>query len=91
MVATGLEQPPESSGNTGVSGSGGADSGALPGDFAPQPAPATAPPDRCYPTVPSGDPDLSAVVAAWPSLPPALRAGIVAMVKAAGAANRTEP
>ena len=29
------------------------------------------------------DPDLAAVVAAWPSLPEALRAGIVAMVKAA--------
>jgi hypothetical protein len=30
------------------------------------------------------DLDLEAVVAAWPDLPPALRAGIVAMVKAAG-------
>jgi hypothetical protein len=28
------------------------------------------------------DPDLAAVVAAWPSLPEAMKAGIVAMVKA---------
>jgi hypothetical protein len=31
-------------------------------------------------------PDLAAVVAAWPALPEPLRAGIVAMVKAAAAA-----
>ncbi len=29
-------------------------------------------------------PDLAAVVTAWPKLPAAIRAGIVAMVKAAG-------
>jgi hypothetical protein len=29
------------------------------------------------------DPDLARIVAAWPSLPDAVRAGIVAMVKAA--------
>jgi hypothetical protein len=29
-------------------------------------------------------PDLAAVVSAWPGLPEALRAGILAMVKAAG-------
>jgi hypothetical protein len=29
------------------------------------------------------DPDLAAVVAAWPELPVAIRAGIVAMIKAA--------
>ena len=29
------------------------------------------------------DPDLAAVMAAWPDLPEALKAGIVAMVKAA--------
>jgi hypothetical protein len=29
------------------------------------------------------DPDLAAVVAAWPELPEAIRAGIVAMVKTA--------
>lgn len=32
------------------------------------------------------DPDLIAVVRAWPGLPPALRAGIVAMIAAAGKA-----
>jgi hypothetical protein len=31
------------------------------------------------------DPDLAAVVAAWPELPEAIRAGIVAMVRAARA------
>jgi hypothetical protein len=30
-----------------------------------------------------GDPDLAAVVEAWPELPEAIKAGIVAMVKAA--------
>lgn len=30
------------------------------------------------------DPDLSQVIAAWPMLPPALRAGIVAMVRGIG-------
>ncbi len=29
------------------------------------------------------DPDLAAVVAAWPDLPEAIKAGILAMVKAA--------
>ncbi|MCX5673260.1 MAG: hypothetical protein NTU94_18245 [Planctomycetota bacterium] len=29
-------------------------------------------------------PDLAAVISAWPCLPDALKAGIVAMVKAAG-------
>ena len=32
---------------------------------------------------PLDDPDLAAVVAAWPGLPEPIRAGIVAMVKAA--------
>jgi len=35
-------------------------------------------------------PDLAAVISAWPSLPEALRAGIVAMVKAAGQARPEE-
>ena len=34
-------------------------------------------------TDPKTDPDLAQVAAAWPTLPPALRAGILAMVKAA--------
>ncbi len=32
----------------------------------------------------NGDPDLSAVIDAWPSLPEAIRAGILAMVGASG-------
>ena len=31
------------------------------------------------------DPDLAAVVAAWPGLPPAIRAGVLALVRAGGA------
>ncbi|HUY34756.1 MAG TPA: hypothetical protein VMV69_18570 [Pirellulales bacterium] len=33
---------------------------------------------------PEPDPGLATIVAVWPKLPEALRAGIVAMVKAAG-------
>jgi hypothetical protein len=33
---------------------------------------------------PDADPDLAAVISAWPGLPQALKAGIVAMVKTAG-------
>ena len=33
------------------------------------------------------DPNLAKIVTAWPSLPEAVKAGIVAMVKAAGAAD----
>ena len=32
---------------------------------------------------PAGDPDLAQVITAWPTLPDAVKAGIVAMVKAA--------
>ena len=34
--------------------------------------------------LPTGDPDLAAVIAAWAHLPAAVRAGILAMVRAAG-------
>ena len=37
--------------------------------------------------LPPTDPDLSAVVNAWAKLPSALKAGIVAMVRAAGDAK----
>ena len=38
--------------------------------------------------VANSDPDLAAIAAAWPDLPPAIRAGIVAMVGAATALSR---
>jgi hypothetical protein len=53
--------------------------GSLPNDLR-QPAPSVAhhlPADTC-----KTDPDLAAVVAAWPELPATLKAGILAMVKA---------
>lgn len=71
MGLVGPEHPSKSPGKTHVPGESGAKSGALPGDSVAQPAPAT-------PT----DPDLAAVIAAWPSVPLAVRAGILAMVKA---------
>ena len=39
--------------------------------------------ERCteYPPAPDFNPDLAEVVTAWPTLPEAIRAGIVAMVK----------
>ena len=58
----------------------GSPMGPLPKDLR-EPAPAVThhlPTDTC-----KTDPGLAAVVAAWPELPEAIRAGIVAMVKAA--------
>ena len=52
----------------------------LPNDLR-QPAPSVAhhlPTDTC-----KTDPDLAAIVAAWPELPQAIRSGILAMVRAA--------
>ena len=72
MGATGLELPKESTGKTAISSAGGAECGALSHDSDPE----TAPP---APT----DPDLASVIAAWPTLPGPVRAGIVAMVEAA--------
>ena len=72
----GLEQSRFSSGNAGVGESGGSKSGNKGAGFGPPTPPATPP----KPT----DPELAAVVAAWPDLPPAIRAGIAAMVRAAG-------
>lgn len=71
VAPLGFERPPETSGNTGVAGESGAESGALSSDSAP----------NATPDAPT-DPELAAVVTAWPDLPPAIRAGIVALVKA---------
>ena len=68
----------KSSGNTNIPHLGSAKSGAYLSDFTSQDA--TSPP--CEPTLPA-DPDLEAVVSAWAKLPSALKAGIVAMVRAA--------
>ena len=80
MPPEGLEQSRFPTGNAGVSESGGSKSGNnWEGLGLPTP-PATPP----KPT----DPELAAVVAAWPDLPPAIRAGIVAMVGASGGGGR---
>jgi hypothetical protein len=43
------------------------------------------------PTPDATDPDLARLVAAWADLPPAIRAGIVAMVKATTSTPPTAP
>ena len=73
---TGREQPANSSGNRGVAPQGGAESGALSGDSSSGgalPAPT--------------DPDLLAVVAAWPTLPEVVRRKIVAAATRASLAG----
>ncbi len=75
----GFEQPQFPTGNTAVSETGGNRTGNTGAGFGPMTPPATPP----KPT----DPELAAVVAAWPDLPAALRAGIVAMVAAAAPAK----
>lgn len=77
MGATGLEHPSNPAGKTRVSDSGGSKSGNKGSDSAlPPPAKAPATP----PT--AADLALARVVAAWADLPPAVRAGILAMVDA---------
>lgn len=71
MGSPGLERTPKTAGNTPVSDTGGSKSGNI-----------GAGPGMDTPPTPT-DPALASVVAAWPHLPPALRAGIVAMVQAA--------
>lgn len=74
MGATGIELPRFPAGVTPVSDSGGSKSGNTGAPSSGSPGPAA-----------PADPDLAAVVAAWPDLPPALRAGVLALVRAAGA------
>jgi len=75
MGRAGLEQPRNPSGKPHPPKEGGSKSGNTGAGSGPPTPPATPP----EPT----DPELAAVAAAWPGLPPALRAGIAAMVKAA--------
>lgn len=98
MTPRGSAQSRDSSGNPAFSDSCGAEVRSLGRGAARNPAEASAnPPDQSAallagtpaapidpakaPTMPS-DPDLAAVASAWPLLPPAVRAGIVAMVRA---------
>lgn len=68
MGATGLEPTPESSGKTGDSAQGGALCGA-PGDLSTSAA--------------HSDPDLLAVVRAWPSLSAEARQAVLAIIDGA--------
>ncbi|MCE9589605.1 MAG: hypothetical protein K8S99_03680 [Planctomycetes bacterium] len=68
----GHEHPEDSSGNTANCKARGTESGTGPALKAESIPVATTP----------TDPDLTRLIDAWPTLPPALRAGIVAMVKA---------
>lgn len=72
MGDTGPELPRFPAGKSGVAESGGNKSGNTGARFG----------DSAGVAKPT-DPELAAVVAVWFDLPPALRAGIVAMVKAA--------
>lgn len=85
---TGLEHPPESSGNSRVSETGGSKSGSNGEGSGPADRP-----DAPLPRAPSAaaegaaegqDADLRAVVEAWPTLAPAIRAAVLAMVRAVG-------
>jgi hypothetical protein len=72
MGDTGLEPTPKTPSETQVCDSGGSKCGNNGAGFG-------------APTAPErpADPDLAALVAAWPTLPSAVRVGIVAMVRAA--------
>jgi hypothetical protein len=76
---TGLEPAPKSPRETRVSDSGSSNSGNNRAGFG-----APIAPER------PADPDLVALVAAWPALPSAVRAGIVAMVRAAAPPGASE-
>jgi len=73
MGEAGLEPSPKSIGNPPTPPQGGAKSGAL----------GAQKPVTTGPTDPGSDPDLDALIRAWPILPDAIRTGIAAMVKAA--------
>lgn len=73
-----IRTPPENKVKTEGADESGAKCGALSSDSVPNPT--LAKPD---------DPELAAVVAAWPDLPPAIRAGVLALVRAP-AVNRPD-
>jgi hypothetical protein len=90
----GREHPPKTGGKRGVVGGGDAKSDAkatqsIPaGGQTPQATPqgdAGGLPREQAPQLP---PELAGLVKAWPTLPPAIRAGILAMVQAAGGGSR---
>lgn len=75
MGPVGLEHPPLAAPKTPLSEDSGAKSGAQ---------------DAAQPSnPPSLPPELAEVVKAWPNLPDAIRAGILAMVKSATGAGQT--
>lgn len=80
MGATGLERALNSKQKTSCFGSDSAQSGALAGIAA-----------TGLVSERAGDPELAAVVLAWNNLPPAVRAGIVAMVKVATPPSGSSP
>ncbi len=75
MSDTGLEHSSIPAGKATFRKQGDAESDALPSVSTAGPAPT-------FTTTPLTDPELAAVVAAWATLPTAIRAGIVAMVAA---------
>ena len=70
MAGTGLEPPLSNTGETSIPSESGAESGALG---------AQKPAFDAF-----ADPELARLIEAWPTLPDAIKAGILAMVKAAG-------
>jgi hypothetical protein len=78
MTPAGIEPIAKPSGNPHIPESGGSKNGNNQASFGPcEGVPASAP-------QPLTDPELAAVMAAWPTLPPAIRAGIMALVKVGG-------
>ena len=78
MGQRGLEPSQDSWAKAGIGSEGGAESGALGGDSA------ASEPKETAPT----DPDLAALGALWPGLPPATRAAILTLSRAAAESGR---
>lgn len=78
MPPEGLERPRDSAGKTPIPKAGGIKSGNNRAEGGSKVSPAA--------PAKTADPDLSAIIAAWPTLPAAIRAGVLALVKAAVAA-----